>query len=589
MWSVLGKVLNSKKSSQAHNIKEIISDGHCYKSDADIACALNNHFCSIGAKLSSKITKPSIDFESYLKDPIKNSFFLQMTNEAEVICEIQKLKTKKSAGDDGIKPSIIKASFLSIVKPLVHIYNTSFDTGVVPDIWKIAKVIPIFKNGERTDPANYRPISLLSCFEKIMERLMASRVISFLKKHKVMYELQFGFREGHSTIHALLELLDRVYSNLDTKNSCIGVFLDLSKAFDTIDHSVLLHKLSHYGFRGKIQNWFSSYLEDRKQYTYVNGKKSTLSIIPKGVPQGSVLGTILYTIYVNDMQYAATLKPRLFADDTSIFCFNKSTALASTIINSDLNKLSQWYAANKLLVNASKSNFCVFQPSMNPQSNTPKIIMGEELKRASEIKYLGVKIDEKLSWVPHISKVKNDIVKFSSIFAKLRYDIPKQCLLTLYDSLVASKIGYGLEVYGVAKNKDLKELQTLQNRILKIIYFKKHRFSTNRLHRELKILKISDLYQWKILKLMHNVHYNKHHLPEVFEQYFETNKNLHRYETRQKANYRIRKSNMRWGDYTVQNSGARLWNNLKTPLKSISNKKTFNCKVKENFIAAYFI
>ena len=184
-----------------------------------------------------------------------------MTDENEVICEIHNLKTKKSPGYDEIKPSIIKVSSLCLAKPLAHIINTSFQTGVVPDTWKIAKVIPVYKKDDRSNPENHR--SLLSCFEKVMERLLAKRIISFIKKHKILYELQFVFREGHSTVHALLELLENIYLNLDNTQTCLGVFLDLSKAFDTIDHSILLHKLRYYGFRGKINEWFSSYLLNR--------------------------------------------------------------------------------------------------------------------------------------------------------------------------------------------------------------------------------------------------------------------------------------------------------------------------------------
>ena len=438
-----------------------------------------------------------------------------------------------------------------------------------------------------TGPYNYRPISLLSCFEKLLERLLAKRIISFLKKNRILYELQFGFREGHSTIHALLELLDSIYQNLDDNNSCIGVFLDLSKAFDTIDHDILLKKLSHYGFRGIVHNWFASYLQNRKQYTCVNGNKSTQQDIYKGVPQGSVLGPILFTLYVNDMPNATSAKPRLFADDTCIFSFHANIAKLSLTMNKELNMLHEWLKANKLLVNTSKTNFSIFVPSKNSQPSTGAISMGDNLSRAKEIKYLGVIIDEKLSWSSHINKVKSEIIKFSSIFAKLRHFVPKQCLLTLYDSLVTSKIGYGLEAYGSTETKKLNELQVLQNRILKIIHFKDRKYPTNRLHKELNIVKVHDLFRIKILKIMHQVHFSKERLPEVFKNYFKTNENSHKYETRQKSDYKIFKSNKKWRNCTVQNVGARMWNNLPPALKSISKQKNFSKKLKESIISTY--
>ncbi len=457
----------------------------------------------------------------------------------------------------------------------------------MPDIWKIAKIIPIFKKGERWDPNNYRPMSLLSCFEKIFERLLAKRIISFLKRNKILYELQFGFREGHSTVHALLELLDRIYQQLDDNDSCIGVFLDLSKAFDTIDHGILLHKLYYYGFRGKIHDWFSSYLQNRRQYTCINNKHSTLDVIKTGVPQGSVLGPILFTLYINDMQNAISLKPRLFADDTCIFNFDENIGNLFKSTNDELKKLLIWLKANKLLVNTSKTNFSIFVPTKNTNVPNAKIVMGDELKRAHEIKYLGVKIDEKLSWESHVNKVKSEIIKYSSIFAKLRYSIPKQCLLTLYDSLVTSKIGYGLEAYGVTCSKHINEIQVLQNRILKIIHFKDRKYSTNRLHKDLNITKIDDFYRLKILKFMHNVHFESNALPEVFQSYFLTNESSHKYDTRQKHCYKVIKSKKKWGDLTLKNVGARLWNRLTPSLKTIPKHKTFCNKIKETMISGY--
>ena len=193
-----------------------------------------------------------------------------------------------------------------------------------------------------------------------MEKLLAKRIHSFINKHKILYKLQFGFREGHSTIHALLELIEKIYSNLDERNCGIGIFLDLSKAFDTIDHSILLHKLSYYGFRGIIHKWFSSYLANRRQYTVVNGIKSQSKLIAKGVPQGSVLGPILFTLFVNDMKTATSLEPRLFADDTNLFNFGKSTEMLINETNIELEKISDWLKANKVLVNTDRTNYSIF-------------------------------------------------------------------------------------------------------------------------------------------------------------------------------------------------------------------------------------
>ena len=538
--------------------------------------------------IANKIDAAKTHFSAFLQNPSPNTFFLKQVEEYEVLQQIQNLKLKKSPGHDGIKPSIIKAAYEILVRPLTHLYNVSLSSGIVPNIWKIAKVIPIFKKGETFLPENYRPISLLSCFEKILEKLMAKRILSFIREQKILYELQFGFRENHSTLHALLELTDQIYSNLDKNKFCVGVFLDLSKAFDTIDHSILLSKLDHYGFRGVVNKWFSSYLKNRQQFTIANGQKSDYGQINKGVPQGSVLGPILFTLYVNDMAMALNFKPRLFADDTNIFSFDADINNLTTSIDEELKKLYEWFNANKLKVNLDKTNYCIFSPNRNMKNDHDiKITMGSDIKEATDIKYLGLKIDSKLTWSKHVEKIKSEIVKFASLFAKLRHFIPKDCLIILFDSLVSSKINYGLEIYGSAANKYLKELQILQNRILKIINFKDHMFSTNLLHKELKILKTADLHEINILKLMHHVQYNRDKLPDVFQNYFTTNEGLHKYTTRQTMDYRIYKSSKTWGDKTFRNKGARLWNNLPKSIKNITKIKKFTASLKEFKIAKY--
>ena len=588
MWSTLGSFLNPNKHKIQNALKNIVYEGKLYDSSQGIAEILNTHFCNIGEKVSQKIQSSKNTFSDYLKQPVDQTFYLTPVDELEVSNIIQDMKTKKSPGDDDIRPAIIKLSCSLLVKPITYIYNVSFSSGVMPDIWKIAKVIPIFKKGDKTIPDNYRPISLLSCFEKIMEKLLAKRIHSFISKHKILYKLQFGFREGHSTIHALLELIEKIYSNLDERNCGIGIFLDLSKAFDTIDHSILLHKLSYYGFRGIIHKWFSSYLANRRQYTVVNGIKSQSKLIAKGVPQGSVLGPILFTLFVNDMKTATSLEPRLFADDTNLFNFGKSTEMLINETNIELEKISDWLKANKLLVNTDKTNYSIFHSGSknNQQTNSP-VKLTDELKQYDHVKYLGLIIDQDLSWKNHIHKIKSEIVKYTSIFSKIRYSLPKDCLTAAYDSLVLSKISYGLEAYGVAPQKYLKELQVIQNRILRLLSFKENRYSTNALHKELNFLKINDLYELKILKFMHQINRSQEKLPVVFQNYFLKNESFHVYNTRKIKDYKIHRTNKRWGERMLLNKGARLWNELPESLKDVNKTSTFTKRLKRYFISRY--
>ena len=213
--------------------------------------------------------------------------------------------------------------------------------------------------------------------------------------------------------------------------------------------------------------------------------------------------------------------------------------------------------------------------------------MGDMIKQSEEIKYLGIKLDSKLTWKNHVEKIKLETIKFESIFYQLRYIVPKQCLTVLYSSMVHSKIAYSLETYGLAAKKYLNELQTLQNRILRILYFKDRKYPTNALHKELNFPQINDLYELKILKFMHNIYHHDKSVPDVFQNYFRLNESRHNYETRQSKHYEIPKTRRKRGEKMLLNKGARLWNDLPINLKNITHVKAFTKHVKQNIINKY--
>ena len=210
----------------------------------------------------------------------------------------------------------------------MNIFNLQLNTGIFPDRMKVAKVTPIFKNSEKSSISNYRPISVLPCFSKILGRIMYNRVYNYFTGNSFLFNKQFGFRAGHSTEHALLELIDQICDSFNDKNYFLRIFIDLSKAFDTVDHSILLKKLEHYGIKGRCLSWLQSYLSNRKQYTEFKqdnrAGNTELSNIICGVPQGSILGPLLFIIYVNDLcETSEFLKPTMFADNKNLFCKSK--------------------------------------------------------------------------------------------------------------------------------------------------------------------------------------------------------------------------------------------------------------------------
>ena len=281
----------------------------------------------------------------------------------EIAKLIQNLNPKKTGGCDNISPRLLIAANETMTPLLEHLFNLSFKTKTVPEKLKIAKLIPIFKkqlDEERLIPGNYRPISLLSIIDKLLEKLMYSRLISFIKKHNILFKYQFGFRKQHSTTLALIEITDNIIKDLEDGKCSAGIFIDFKKAFDTVDHGILLSKLEHYGIRGPALQWLKSYISNRQQFAHVNGKNSTIQNITCGVPQGSVLGPLLFLIYTNDIGNSTESKIRLFADDTNSFVNSDNYTELKKVITKTLKEIFTWCQDNKLTINIDKTCYSIF-------------------------------------------------------------------------------------------------------------------------------------------------------------------------------------------------------------------------------------
>ena len=283
----------------------------------------------------------------------------------------------------------------------------SFLTGIIPTELKIALVTPIFKANDKEFYSNYRPISVLPCFSKILEKLMYNRILKCLNKHKLLFHSQYGFREKHSTNLAIMELVTKITQAIENKEYTIGVFLDLSKAFDTVNHNILLHKLEHYGIRGVALDWFKNYLSNRIQVVKYNSSRSDSLEIKCGVPQGSVLGPLLFLIYMNDIGKCSRLLSFIsFADDTNLFLSHRDAYTLSNTMNQELKNITTWLSTNKLSLNVNKTHFMIFKTKNRTFSQRMSItIDGQQIEQVKYTKFLGLFIDEELSWKYHINHV----------------------------------------------------------------------------------------------------------------------------------------------------------------------------------------
>ena len=319
-WSTINEVLGRVKN--VNDIpKRFISNGNVLSGSLEIAEGFNDFFVNIGPNLASEIPNSNKHFTEYLNEPCNENFVFANINHEIILNALGKLKSKNSCGPDKISTSLMKFIAPSILDPLSHLFNLSFKTGFIPTCLKTAVIKPIYKKGDSDSFTNYRPISLLSPFSKLLEKVACNQIMRYLDKFKLLYKHQYGFRRGHSTEHPVIHLLDRIYKALDNPEGSkytLAIFIDLTKAFDTCETEILLHKLSNYGFRGVANTWFRNYLTGRKQYTSVRGENSSLKNILCGVPQGSILGPLLFILLINDLPNASNFFSLLYADDTTL-------------------------------------------------------------------------------------------------------------------------------------------------------------------------------------------------------------------------------------------------------------------------------
>ena len=370
---------------------------------------------------------------------------------------------------DKISSKVLKIAAPVISDSLTYIFNQAVTLCTFSNGWKIARVIPLFKNGQRNLPGNYRPISILPALSKVMERILYTQLYEYLSVNNLLSEHQFGFRKYHSTASALLDCTNDWYINMDQKLFNLTAFIDLKKAFDTVNHEILLEKLLLLGITGRAFQLLESYLSDRSQKCEVNGFISKESKITWGVPQGSILGPLLFLLYINDLPSCLnSTKPRMFADDTNITSSGNCIDDVENAVNSDLKNLRKWLMANKLSLNVAKTEFQIIGTKQNLKNilgQKPNIhILDCPIKQVVQCKSLGVILDENLSWKSNTNAICKKISSGIYALKRIKPFVDQKTLMSVYNAIIHPYFTYCCEVWDVFGETQSMRLQKLHNR-----------------------------------------------------------------------------------------------------------------------------
>lgn len=600
LWKVINEI-NGKANGRVE-IDEMTINGQSTSDQIEICNAFNTYFVSIGENIINSVPKTNVNFHSYLPPPIQDSFFISPTTPAEVELVSKQLKGKTSTDVNDISTSMVKSVISSIKEPLAHIFNLSAQLGKFPDCFKVSKTICIFKQGARTDMSNYRGISLVNSFSKLFERLLANRLLNFLNKHNFFHDDQFGFLPKRNTTQAAFQVINFISNAINNGEFCIGIFLDIQKAFDSVNWDILFAKLENAGIRGTALNLFKSYFQNRTQVVKIgNNTSSNTCKISCSVLQGTILGVIFFLIEINDLPRASSFfKTSLFADDGCNLAKDGNFEALMYRANIEIKKIVDWYTANKFAIHPTKSRLMIFRPKHNQPDIEPYVPIFLNLNDPNEcniskirpiravpnheedsIKLLGFNLDNKLSMSSHVNFIKGKLNSTNYCLRKAKDYLDEEHLKLMYFSFFFSHLNYSAIFLNMATTSSINQLRVQQNTALRIIFDRPALYNSNSDYVRLNCLPIQLLIKFISIKFMYD--YANNHLSPGLKNIWFKNSAL-------RPNLNLRNNNDLFEPppkylYLLNHpylDFPRIWNSVSSDLKEIRPRTLFLQKLKSD-------
>jgi hypothetical protein len=591
--------MNTKKTNQ--KVEAVQINDRISNDPREIAEEFNTFFNKIGSSISETVNPTSLEPDDFIPpNPNPPELELGLTSPASIMNILKLFEAKSSSDLDGISMKLLKKVGLNICMPLSHVFNLSITQGIFPDQLKCSRTVPVFKAGNALLCDNYRPISLLPTIAKLLEKFISIQLTNHLELNNLLYQHQYGFQKNKSTEHNLIHLTNSIFDALNEKKYCIGLFLDLKKAFDVCSHEILLKKLKKYGIVGTTHAWFRSYLMNRKQKVDINGTLSSTKTFNISVIQGSILGPILFLIYINDLYTASSLQKFMFADDTACTASNRNLNELIITVNTELKKIARWFRANKMAVNVSKTKFMLFHTrgkpidqhiditydDNEPNCDDPQRIHPVERFHSKHLnpacrayKILGIYIDDQLTFDSHTQHIISKLNCSLYCINRVKHFLPPAALRSLYFALIHSHISYCPIITSCASNTNIQKITRIQKKAVRIISNKQYREHTAPIFRSLKILTYQQLSVYSKLNFMHSVIYN--YCPPSFIDIWKPNNERNEIPNLRNADQlAIPHPRIELFKKSPLYSLPKLWNSL-DDTKFQNNKTTFRISIKD--------